>query len=85
MKQEQNLKLKCFGMASLFSICVLSGCTEESSQISNVHIRLNAKYDSFKEQTITHRRFKHDVVTEILSDLNTPMTVKQVGKSVSDL
>lgn len=53
------------------------------TQAQDIARRLHDAHDTYKEQTFTHRRFKHRDIVPLLDSLNGrgPLTVRQVGES----
>ncbi|WP_460977071.1 M14 family zinc carboxypeptidase [Spirosoma knui] len=56
--------------------------TSFSVQAQDIARRLHDAHETYKEKTLTHRRFKHKDIVPLLTALNGPMTVSQVGQSL---
>jgi hypothetical protein len=52
--------------------------------LSGLHQRLYEAYDTFREASITNRRFKHADVAPLLLALDTPFQVRPLGASVEE-
>jgi hypothetical protein len=56
--------------------------TSRSVQAQDLARRLHDAHETYKEKTLTNRRFKHKDIVPLLTALNGTMTVSQVGQSL---
>ncbi len=52
------------------------------NQAQDVARRLHDAHETYKEKSLTHRRFKHQDIVPLLNALNGPLKVSQVGESL---
>lgn len=53
-------------------------------QAQDVARRLYDAHETYKEKTLTHRRFKHSAIVPLLDSLSGPLSVSQVGESMEN-
>lgn len=63
----------------LFSLALLLNTCETQAQFDQ---KLANSYEQYKEPSITHRRFKHEVVEGLVKRLAPPFKVEQAGASI---
>ncbi|MBD2752143.1 M14 family zinc carboxypeptidase [Spirosoma validum] len=52
------------------------------SSAQDVARQLHDAHETFKEKTLTHRRFKHHDIVPLLNALSAPLSISQVGESL---
>ena len=63
-------------------ILVLFFMTIAQLQAQDIARRLHEAYDTYKEKSLTHRRFKHAAIVPLLNALREPLAVSQAGESL---
>ncbi len=53
-------------------------------QAQDISRRLYDAHETYKEKTLTHRRFKHKEIVPLLDSLSGPLSVSQVGESMEN-
>lgn len=65
-----------------FFILVLFLMNVAHSQAQDIARRLHDAHETYKEKSLTHRRFKHAAIVPLLKGLREPLSISQAGESL---